>query len=249
MKRILYKLSCYVPFLAFLTFSNVSCANMNTPKPEDYFSGNQLQLAQAIKNEEVSEVKELSHTTKLNAPGKNNMTLLMFSLLSASDHKTDRSLEIISSLVRAGADPLWNIPEYGSAADAMARSNDPRYLKALIAGGLDKNAVSSARPLIMNATSENSMPVLEYLVSIGADVNKPDTAGKTALIFALTRMDLDQVEYLLHHGANPNAVTKAGWGFSNLLEDMLKKEGKNNDATALKLMEIKRLAVAKGMRI
>ncbi|WP_390951060.1 ankyrin repeat domain-containing protein [Pantoea dispersa] len=119
----------------------------------------------------------------------------------------------------------------------------------MIAGGLDKNAVSSARPLIMNATSENSMPVLEYLVSIGADVNKPDTAGKTAIIFALTRMDLDQVEYLLHHGANPNAVTKVGWGFSNLPEDMLKKEGKNNDATAVKLMEIKRLAVAKGMRI
>lgn len=57
----------------------------------------------------------------------------------------------------------------------------------MIAGGLDKNAVSSARPLIMNATSENSMPVLEYLVSIGADVNKPDTAGKTALIFCFDK--------------------------------------------------------------
>ncbi|MBS0907477.1 ankyrin repeat domain-containing protein [Pantoea dispersa] len=181
--------------------------------------------------------------------GKKGMTLLMYALLTATAKKTDASFQIVTELVKKGADPLYIIPQYGSAADAMARSNDPRYLKALIAGGLDKNAVSSARPLIMNATSENSMLVLEYLVSIGADVNKPDTAGKTALIFALTRMDLDQVEYLLHHGANPNAGTKAGWGFSNLLEDMLKKEGKNNDATAVKLMEIKRLAVAKGMRV
>ena len=208
-----------------------------------------MKAAVAIREGNAFAVDTLAKVDILNMSGKKGMTLLMYALLTATNKKTDASFQIVTELVKKGADPLYIIPQYGSAADAMARSNDPRYLKALIAGGLDKNAVSSARPLIMNATSENSMPVLEYLVSIGADVNKPDTAGKTALIFALTRMDLDQVEYLLHHGANPNAVTKAGWGFSNLLEDMLKKEGKNNDATALKLMEIKRLAVAKGMRI
>lgn len=208
-----------------------------------------MKAAVAIREGNAFAVDTLAKVDILNMSGKKEMTLLMYALLTATNKKTDASFQIVTELVKKGADPLYIIPQYGSAADAMARSNDPRYLKALIAGGLDKNAVSSARPLIMNATSENSMPVLEYLVSIGADVNKPDTAGKTALIFALTRMDLDQVEYLLHHGANPNAVTKAGWGFSNLLEDMLKKEGKNNDATALKLMEIKRLAVAKGMRI
>ncbi|MDI6635438.1 ankyrin repeat domain-containing protein [Pantoea dispersa] len=208
-----------------------------------------MKAAVAIREGNAFAVDTLAKVDILNMSGKKGMTLLMYALLTATNKKTDASFQIVTELVKKGADPLYIIPQYGSAADAMARSNDPRYLKALIAGGLDKNAVSSARPLIMNATSENSMPVLEYLVSIGADVNKPDTAGKTALIFALTRMDLDQVEYLLHHGANPNAVTKAGWGFSNLPEDMLKKEGKNNDATALKLMEIKRLAVAKGMRI
>lgn len=216
---------------------------------DKYFSGYALKVAVAIREGNTFAVDALANSDILNTPGKKGMTLLMYALLTATNKKTDASFQIVTELVKKGADPLYIIPQYGSAADAMARSNDPRYLKALIAGGLDKNAVSSARPLIMNATSENSMPVLEYLVSIGADVNKPDTAGKTALIFALTKMDLDQVEYLLHHGANPNAVTKAGWGFSNLLEDMLKKEGKNNDATALKLMEIKRLAVAKGMRI
>lgn len=208
-----------------------------------------MKAAVAIREGNAFAVDALAKGDILNMSGKKGMTLLMYALLTATNKKTDASFQIVTELVKKGADPLYIIPQYGSAADAMARSNDPRYLKALIAGGLDKNAVSSARPLIMNATSENSMPVLEYLVSIGADVNKPDTAGKTALIFALTRMDLDQVEYILHHGANPNAVTNAGWGFSNLLEDMLKKEGKNNDATAVKLMEIKRLAVAKGMRI
>lgn len=208
-----------------------------------------MKAAVAIREGNAFAVDALAKGDILNMSGKKGMTLLMYALLTATAKKTDASFQIVTELVKKGADPLYIIPQYGSAADAMARSNDPRYLKALIAGGLDKNAVSSARPLIMNATSENSMLVLEYLVSIGADVNKPDTAGKTALIFALTRMDLDQVEYLLHHGATPNAGTKAGWGFSNLLEDMLKKEGKNNDATELKLMEIKRLAVAKGMRV
>jgi len=241
------KLITMVSIVAIL-FS-FDCAAVTQLSPSRFFDAEQLELAIMIKNHSLDEIKKKAVFTDLNSPGREGMTLLMYALLTATNKKTDASLQIVTELVKKGADPLYIIPQYGSAADAMARSNDPRYLKALIAGGLDKNAVSSARPLIMNATSENSMPVLEYLVSIGADVNKPDTAGKTALIFALTRMDLDQVEYLLHHGANPNAVTKAGWGFSNLLEDMLKKEGKNNDATAVKLMEIKRLAVAKGMRV
>jgi len=229
-----------------LSFSGMSFSESNW-MPEGYFNGNQLKLANEIKNGRLEEVKIWARVTDLNSPGRKGMTLLMYSLLVASDGNSDVSLGIITQLVKAGADPLSNIPEYGSAADAMARSNDPRYLKALIAGGLDKNAVSSARPLIMNATSENSMPVLEYLVGIGADVNKPDTAGKTALIFGLTRMDLNQVEYLLQHGANPNVVTKAGWSFKDLLDDMLKKEGKGNDATSRKLHEIKKLAISKGM--
>ncbi|MBK4784890.1 MAG: ankyrin repeat domain-containing protein [Pantoea sp. Pent] len=225
------------------------CAAVTQLSPSRFFDAEQLELAILIKNHSLDEIKKKTVFTDLNSPGREGMTLLMYALLTATNKKTDASLQIVTELVKKGADPLYIIPLYGSAADAMARSNDPRYLNALIAGGFDKNAVRSARPLIMNATSENSMPVLEYLVSIGADVNKPDTAGKTALVFALTRMDLEQVEYLLHHGANPNAVTKAGWGFSNLLEDMLKKEGKNNDAMAVKLMKIKSLAIAKGLRI
>ena len=200
-----------------------------------------MKAAVAIREGNAFAVDALAKGDILNMSGKKGMTLLMYALLTA----TKKNRCQFSNRNRTGKERRGSIVHYSSIWQCCRCYG----LKALIAGGLDKNAVSSARPLIMNATSENSMPVLEYLVSIGADVNKPDTAGKTALIFALTRMDLDQVEYLLHHGANPNAVTNAGWGFSNLLEDMLKKKGKNNDATAVKLMEIKRLAVAKGMRI
>jgi len=177
--------------ISSILISNVGCASMKLSEPEVYFSGGQLQLAQAIKEGNIKEVEAFSSNVNLNKPGGEDMTILVYSLLVASNNDTKTGFDIISLLVKVGADPLFNIPNYGSAAEVMATSDDPRYLKALIDGGLDKDAVSNYRPLIINATSHHSRKVLEYLVDIGADVNKPDSAGKTALMVGLGRYDLD----------------------------------------------------------
>ncbi|MDF7647064.1 ankyrin repeat domain-containing protein [Erwiniaceae bacterium L1_54_3] len=246
MIKLVRKVLKIIPLIAFFSIINVGCASMNTSSPENYFSGSQLQLAQEIKAGKKDEVLSFIPQVDLNKPGNQNMTLLMYSLLSASDNKTKGSFEIVSALVKAGADPLYNIPDYGSAAEVMATSDDPRYLKALIDGGLDKNAISNYRPLIINATSEHSRKVLEYLVEIGADVDNPDSAGKTALMVGLGSYDLDEVEYLLSHGANPNIKNKAGWGFREMLQKKLTKG--SDDVTERKLNEIKNLAESKGMK-
>jgi len=232
--------------ISSILISNVGCASMKLSEPEVYFSGGQLQLAQAIKEGNIKEVEAFSSNVNLNKPGGEDMTILVYSLLVASNNDTKTGFDIISLLVKVGADPLFNIPNYGSAAEVMATSDDPRYLKALIDGGLDKDAVSNYRPLIINATSHHSRKVLEYLVDIGADVNKPDSAGKTALMVGLGRYDLDEVIFLLNHDANPNVKNKAGWGFREMLQKKIEKG--DNEITIEKLFEIKRLAENKGMK-
>ena len=230
--------------VCLMSFSSLSFGSSKL-MPEKYFKGNQLNLARQINGNGLENVRRLAITADLNTPGHEGMTLLMYSLLVAADSENDVSFEIISQLVKAGADPLYNIPDYGSAAEVMATTNDPRYLKAMIDGGLDKNAFTNYRPLIINATSEHSRKVLEYLVSIGVDVNKPDSAGKTALMVGLGGYDLDEVEYLLSYGADPNVKNKAGWGFREMLQKKLSKV--NDEKTEKKLNEIKVLAERKGM--
>lgn len=221
--------------------------NMKQAAPEVYFSGTQLQLAQAIAEHNLSEVKTLAKSTSLNKPGSQEMTLLMYALLEATNGDAT-SLEIVTTLVKAGADPLQEIPDFGSPAAVMASSNNPAYIKALIEGGLSPNAMTNYQPLIFNSATENSFSVLKYLLSAGADINKTDSAGKTVLMVALADMELDQVEYLLNHGANPNIVTPAGMSFNSMLQSVMKRENDSGSRTVNKLEEIRRLAISKGMK-
>lgn len=221
--------------------------NMKQAAPEVYFSGTQLQLAQAIAEHNLSEVKALAKSTDLNKPGSQSMTLLMYALLEATNGDAT-SLEIVTALVKAGAEPLQDIPDFGSPAAVMASSNNPAYIKALIDGGLSPNAMTNYQPLIFNSATENSFSVLKYLLSAGADINKTDSAGKTVLMVALADMELDQAEYLLNHGANPNIVTPAGMSFSSMLQSVMKRESDSGSRTVNKLEEIRRLAISKGMK-
>ncbi|CAM9273993.1 ankyrin repeat domain-containing protein [Cronobacter sakazakii] len=220
--------------------------NMKQAAPEVYFSGTQLQLAQAIAEHNLAEVKALAKSTNLNKPGSQEMTLLMYALLEATNGDAT-SLEIVTALVKAGADPLQDIPDFGSPAAVMASSNNPAYIKALIEGGLSPNAMTNYQPLIFNSASDNSFSVMKYLLSAGADVNKTDSAGKTVLMVALAGMELDQVEYLLNYGANPNIENQNGLNFGKLLADAIEREKDSNKRTTDKLEEVRQLAIRKGL--
>lgn len=82
-----------------------------------------MKAAVAIREGNAFAVDTLAKVDILNMSGKKGMTLLMYALLTATNKKTDASFQIVTELVNKGADPLYIIPQYGSAADAMARSN------------------------------------------------------------------------------------------------------------------------------
>jgi hypothetical protein len=52
--------------------------------------------------------------------------------------------------------------------------------------------------------------IAKLLLARGADVNTPDTTGRTALHWAVDHYDMDMVRLLLEHEANANAYTLTG---------------------------------------
>ena len=239
--------SVVVMAVASLAGMILACSNMKVPPAEEYFSGKQLELAQAISDVRVRDVERLAKNTDINKPGAKEMTLLMYALQTSANNKKD-SLDIVTLLVKAGADPVQQIPDFGSAAGVVARSDNPAFMKALLAGGMSPNVINNYQPIIFNAASEHSFAVLKLLVDSGADINAQDSAGKTAIINALAGMELDQVVYLLEKGADPTLKTVPGWQFSHMLDDIIKRESDSNATTKDKLNEIKELAIKNGMK-
>lgn len=232
----------YLPFLfSFLTLQ--ACGDMKKIHPEEYFSGSQLQLAQAIEDGNVDEVEKLSTQTDLNKPGEKGLTLLYYALSEASNKDVNR-LNVMSALVKHGADPLQYVADMGSVASNTAGYSDPAFVKALIKGGMDKNARFDSTPIIFYATNEKAFPTLKYLVEIGADVNAKDSLGQTAIFEGIYGEQYDQVEYLLNHGADANITDVNNVTFNQLLDKVMSNTNKDNVKAIDKLKEIKALVQA-----
>lgn len=115
--------------------------NMNL-NPQDYFSGQQLSLAEAIQRGDIDEVKKLASQTELNKSGKQDMTLLFWALgNSINENKTPKHLKIITLLVKSGADPLQPRPQgKSSPAEFVLNADSADWINALLDGGLSPNA-------------------------------------------------------------------------------------------------------------
>ncbi|KKB05517.1 hypothetical protein TN98_09365 [Pantoea anthophila] len=216
--------------------------------PKKFFSGRNLLVAEAIVSVDPDKVNALASDAQLNVAGKEDMTLLYFALQQAQDRKSQQ-LEIMSQLVKAGADPLQDVPDMGSVAEVVATSPHPEFMKALIDGGMNVNVKVQGQPLLHDAASDDTIKTLALMVERGADVNATDSLGKSTVMAALDGMQLDTVEWLLNHGANPNSVeTNTGWSFMRQLDDVIKRNNGEKGATQDKLMEILKLAKQKGGR-
>lgn len=227
--------------LMFSLLTLQACDDMKKIHPEDYFSGSQLQLAQAIEDGNVDEVEKLSTRTDLNKPGEKDLTLLYYALSEASKKDVNR-LNIMSVLVKHGANPLQYVVDMGTVATNTAGYADPVFFKALIKGGMDKNARFESTPIIFYATNEKAFPTLKYLVEIGTDVNAKDSLGQTAIFEGMYGRQYDQVEYLLHHGAHANVTDVNNVTFNQLLDKIISNTNKDNTKALNKLEDIKNLA-------
>jgi N-acyl-D-amino-acid deacylase len=96
-------------------------------------------------------------------------------------------------------DAIVRAVERGAAAD----------IERLLSAGADPDVVGTdGVPLVMTATLFASADIVELLLKRGADPNRTDPAGATALMWAVP--NLDKARVLLARGANANARSKTG---------------------------------------
>jgi len=220
---------------------------MDTPAPDRFFTGPQLELARAIDAGNDTSVRALAPKTDLNTPGKDDMTLLMFASMKGMDQNPVQ-LRIVSDLVKAGADVQQQVPELGSALDMALRVKEPGLLGAMLDGGVppDVMAGTGHTPALHRAATETTTESMRLLLDRGADVNARDSLGTPAITYALRAMQLDQVDELLSRGADPRAVNRLGQSFPNVLEQVMARQLPGSPA-AQKLTEIRDKIVKKGV--
>lgn len=101
---------------------------------------------------------------------------------------------------------------------AAVQQQDLQALSAALAAGAEVDAVSSesgATALIL-ASAEGSVPAVRLLLAAGADANRVDARGWSALTFALF-FHHDEVSYLLlKHGANVNQPASTADRFGSI---------------------------------
>lgn len=240
----------YTIFLALLCLFMIQGCKQNMDlNPQDYFSGQQLSLAEAIQRGDIDEVKKLASQTELNKPGKQDMTLLFWALgNSINENKTPKYLKIITLLVKSGADPLQPRPQgKNSPAEFVLNADSADWINALLDGGLSPNAKDKTfhEPIIFETIKAKNTDTLDAMLKRGADINITDSLNSSLLFEALNYHAYDHVIMLLKRGADPEIRAKNGWAMGNQLQRYLNRTEEGSEEYK-KLTEIKETLIQHG---
>ena len=120
-------------------------------------------------------------------------------LMSATHN---RDLNMIKLLLDRGADLHFADDVYVRVA---AKQGNAELVRFFLDRGADPRSLSEMREnALHNASYVNEPEVLEMLLAKHIEVNATQYTGKTALIIAASRGNLESVKTLLAHGADPN---------------------------------------------
>ncbi len=244
------KRAIIVVTLLVSAFVNQGCKKQVQPQPQDFFVGNQLKIAQIIYdgNESVLK-KKLSSINKdeLNRPAKEEMTLLFWAISNSFDDKaTPERLQIITDLIKAGADPLQPQPNMpGSPAESVMQADKGVWIKAMLDGGLSPNARDKInnQPIMFKSRYAKNTETLKTMLDYGADINIKNSLGQTLVMSAFISSSFAHVELLLERGANPNPVNVNNLSLLTVVKRQIKdsKEGTeyNNECKKILTLMIK----------
>ena len=97
----------------------------------------------------------------------------------------------------------------------LAGTDFTKLLKIIDRTTMKYKHLDGYTPLMMivvnpNITNFEKTVVIDRLIEMGCDVNKPNDFGETALMMAVKRNNRKMMEYLLENGANPNISDNLG---------------------------------------
>jgi len=247
MKRMLMVLT-----LIMTTFMVQGCKKGMDYKPQDFFEGKQLEIARLIYTGDETTLEEKLHYISkgdLNRPAKEEMTLLFWSVMNSFyDNTTTERLQIITDLVKAGADPLQPRAEgKSSPAEFVLQGDKGVWIKSMLDGGLSPNARDKVfkEPIIFECVSAKNIETLKVMLDYGADINIKNSLGNTLLIDALDSHSFDHVIFLLEKGADSKIQGNSGWTMGNQLQRFIDR-GVGDSEDKRKIEKIKELLIERG---
>lgn len=195
--RLVFGLVCTAGVL-----SQTACASEKTTQVENaqkVFAGRtSIDLAQAAAAGDSARVRELVRSgADPDAVGDGRTSMLQWALLN-------RSAAGLQALLIAGADPAHADDTGDTVVHYAAKANDPAYLDILLAHHANPdvpNAITGATPL-MDALRADRDTQFAKLVAAGADLNRADSMGNTALHVA-AKINSTHVLDLLEAGSDP----------------------------------------------
>jgi len=166
--------------------------------PQD---GNEAQLLELASSGETRAARELiARNTDVNQAQSDGTTVLHWAFYHNDE-------ELVRALIRRGADvSIRN--EYGATPLSQATIiGNPDVIKRLLDAGADPNekGADEQTPIMIIARTDN-IEAADVLVKAGADVNAQEKwRGQTALMWAAAQKQPAMVDFLLEHGADPDA--------------------------------------------
>lgn len=236
--------------VSFCFLLTLGCKEKVDLPPEGYFKGQQLTLAQSISRGRIDDVKRLAKKTDLNSPGKSDMTLLFFSLGAATyGNATPERLQIVTELVKAGADPLQPRPNgMSSPAEFSASAEKDIWLKALLEGGLSSDAKDRIfdEPIIFQTIKAKNTDTLKAFLDDNANIDIKNSLGETMLMAAFFHSSFEHVKLLIQKGSDPNPINKNGLSLAEIVNRQL-QDSKEGSDYYYECLEIKKMMIAHGV--
>lgn len=186
-----------------------------------YFrAGPMRDMATAISRNDAATVASLAPHVNLNARGYSGMTLLMSAFRQL--RKTPEQLDVVRTLIKAGADPNEGTDELPLAmAIQISASTGPEPVMLLLEAGAKPNAKNYfGTPIYFAATGRPiSLEILKALLDHGADLNAKGRQGRNVVFEAATSPNWKAVLLLIQRGADWKQIrTPDGLTFRDMVE-------------------------------
>ena len=173
-------------------------------KPEFYFEGADLSIAQSIYKGETYLLTNLSKD-RINKISDKGMSFFLYTIYADNE-------EAMNILLKKGGDvnmftevKSFQSKYWHKITPLSIASQRPKisYIKTLLLYGANIND-NRATPALLNAILDRDREMVDFLLNNGANINIQQAVTKSnALLQAADISDYDMVNHLLDRGANP----------------------------------------------